>query len=150
MESGDLPALSRLAQRGSGDHWQSLAILTSVGLRPWLLWKLLPNPSWLSAPDEGQAWFIDKLAALIADSRDDHDLLAAAAALRQDKLPSFAKTVLLSELLQAQKSNPTLRKLLSSQDLGKNADGIVAEAERAALSTECPLPARLAGRGTPW
>src|SRR5207249_10079789 len=62
-------------------------------------------------------------------------------------LPSFAKTVLLSELLQAQKSNPTLRKLLSSQDLGKNADGIVAEAERAALSTECPLPARLAAIG---
>src|SRR5439155_21345861 len=62
LEGGQkLAALAQLAEIGGGDRWESLAILTSVGSRPWLFWKMLRNPGWMSTPDEGQAWFSDKL-----------------------------------------------------------------------------------------
>ena len=89
------------------------------------------------------AWFADKLAALVASGADEEDLRESAAALKQDTLSAFGKMVLLSNLVEAQKANPLIRQLLSSEHLDQNAGRIVAEAERVALSSQGPLPARL-------
>src|SRR5205823_96329 len=138
-----LPVLSRLAQAGPVDHWQSLAILSSAGPRPSGLWKTLQKSNWINGQDEERPWFADKLAALVASGADEEDLRESAAVLEQDTLPAFGKMVLLSNLLEAQKANPLIRQLLFSQDLDRNAARIVAQAERVALSPEGPLPARL-------
>src|SRR5205814_6280334 len=52
-------ALARLAQTGAADRWQSLAILTSVGPRPWLFWKAMAEgtPNLVASPSEDQAPF---------------------------------------------------------------------------------------------
>src|SRR5207247_7024567 len=110
-----LTTLSRLALAGAGDRWQSLAILTSVGPRPWRFWKMLTDkePTWFSTPNAEHAWFIDKLATLVAASRKENDLREAAASLAQDKLPLYATMVLLSNLAAVEKSNPLVEKLLA-------------------------------------
>jgi putative membrane-bound dehydrogenase-like protein len=140
-----LPTLARLAQAGDFDRWQALAILSSVGPRPWLLWKIFAeqNPKWLTAQDDRHVWFLDRLAALIVDSRDDDDLRESAAALGQDNLPPIGKMILLGNLAEAQKSNPIVGKLSSSDDFSQRADRISAEAERTALSQESALPIRV-------
>src|SRR5207248_5043756 len=134
-----LAALSRLARTGADDHWSSLAILTGVGPGPWRLWKILVEtyPDWFSAPDAEHAWFIEKLAMLAAASRDENDLRESAVSLAQDKLPLYAKMVLLSSLA-GKLPAPT------SDRAGQNVLGIIAEAERAALAPERPLAVRLA------
>ena len=146
-----LTTLSRLALAGAGDRWQSLAILTSVGPRPWRFWKMLTDkePTWFSTPNAEHAWFIDKLATLVAASRKENDLREAAASLAQDKLPLYAKMVLLSNLAAVEKSNPLVEKLLAPTPEGpsRSTASIVAEAELVALSPESPLPVRLAAIG---
>src|SRR5207244_1645215 len=77
--------LARLAQTGAADYWQSLAILTSVGPRPWLFWKTLAegSPNLIAAPIEEQAPFVEKLAMLSGASRHEGDLSEAAEWLTQ-------------------------------------------------------------------
>jgi len=144
-------ALSGLAQTGSGDHWHSLAILTSVGPHSWRFWKMLAdkNPKWFSAPDAEHAWFIDKLATLVAASRNENDLREAAVSLAQEKLPLYAKMVLLSNLCGVEKSNPFVRELLAPTPEGPSQSTvrIAAQAELVALSSESLLPVRLAAIG---
>src|SRR5438105_1639844 len=146
-----MTALSHLAQTDAGDHWHSLAILTSVGPRPWRFWKMLAdkNPNWFSAPDAERAWFIEKLATLVAASRDENDLRESAASLAQDKSPLYAKMVLLSSLAGVEKSNPLVEKLLAPTPEGpsQSTARIAAQAELVALSPESPLPVRLAAIG---
>jgi putative membrane-bound dehydrogenase-like protein len=141
-----LLALSRLARTGSADHWQSLAILTSVGSHPWSIWKSVAGRdlAWFAEPNQEQAWFVEKLASLVAGSQDEAGLRESAASLGDDQLSFHGKMVLLAELQAAQKSNSLVEELLSSQELGQTADGIVAKAEPTALSPEGPLPTRLA------
>ncbi|PYK97082.1 MAG: hypothetical protein DME19_17520, partial [Verrucomicrobia bacterium] len=146
-----LAVLSGLAQIGAGDRWQSLAILTSIGPRPGLFWKMLADkkPIWFSTPNAEHAWFIDKLATLVAASRNENDLREAAASLAQDKSPLYAKMVLLSSLAGVEKSNPLVEKLLAPTPEGpsQSTARIAAEAELVALSSESPLPVRLAAIG---
>jgi putative membrane-bound dehydrogenase-like protein len=144
-----LTTLARLAQTGSGDHWQTLAILSSAGPRPWLLWRMLARagPHWMTAPDDDRAWFIDRLAALVAGGRDEGDLKDAAATLDEDRLSAFGRMVLLGNLLAAQKSNPVVGKLVAANGLAQSSGRILADAERAALSDEGSLQVRLAAIG---
>ncbi len=62
-----LEALAMMAGRGAGDDWQSLAILTSAGTRPWLLLKELArrNDPWFRAPAAEHFLFLDRLGALV-------------------------------------------------------------------------------------
>src|SRR6266571_4331577 len=85
-------ALTRLAQTGAADRWQSLAILTSVGPRPWLFWKSLDerSPKLMGAPNDTQAAFVENLAMLIGASRHEGDLSEAATWLTQGDEARFA------------------------------------------------------------
>jgi putative heme-binding domain-containing protein len=130
------------------DRWSALALLTSVGSRPWPVWKRLveESPAWFGAPDGAEAWLVEKLAALAVRSRDETDLREALAFTEQDNQPIYARIVLLSTVAEAEKSEPFLRRL-SARDLAdgsKSTAKILAEAQRIALSREGPLPIRLA------
>lgn len=152
-------ALARLAQTGAADRWQSLAILTSVGPRPWLFWKIMAegSPNLIAAPNEEQAQLVDKLAMLVGASRLEGDLSEAAAWLTQRDDALFARFVLLDGL--AEGLNPFLRQLLAksteaSTGQRRTFDELQLEARRAAASGETPQHLRLAairllGKGEP-
>src|SRR6185437_7864343 len=147
-DDAKLPTLARLAQRDVEEHWTVLAVLTSVGSRPWPAWKALveKSPGWFKAPDKAQAWLIEKLAELLAGNRNESDLRAALGLVEEDAHPFYARMVLLSSLAQAENSNPYIRQLLAppSAGAGGSLTGILAEAERIAHSPERVLPVRLA------
>jgi len=71
-----LDALTKIARRDFASRWQQLAVLSSTGPRAWpLLKKLLEaEPSWLSAPTNEQAKFLDQLARLVGASHSEADL----------------------------------------------------------------------------
>src|SRR5207302_7956745 len=146
-----LAALSDRAQTGGGDRGHSLAILASVGPRPWRFGKMLPgkDPIWFSEPDAGHAWLVEKLATPVAASRNENDLRESAASLAQDKSPLYAKLVLWSSLAGAEKSYPFVRELLAPTPEGpsRSTARIAAQAELVALSSESLLPVRLAAIG---
>jgi len=153
--------LARLAQTGAADYWQSLAILTSVGPRPWLFWKKLAeeSPNLIAAPIEEQAPLVEKLAMLSGASRHEGDLSEAAAWLTQRDDALFARVVLLDGLADGAKTNPFLRQLLAksteaSTGQRRTFDILQLEARRATASGEVPQHLRLAairllGKGEP-
>jgi putative membrane-bound dehydrogenase-like protein len=164
---GELPdaeklvGLARLAQTGANDRWLSLAILTSVGPRPWLLWKTLAagNPNMIAAPTAEQSSFEDKLAMLVGASGREADVSEAVAWLTRPDAALFACLVLMDGLVEGAKANPFLRQLLakSNETLTGQRGGIdflQLEARRAAASGDTPQHVRLAairllGKGEP-
>jgi putative heme-binding domain-containing protein len=145
-------ALARLAQRGAAERWLSVAILTSVGPRPWLFWKTLAeeSPNLIAAPSEEQAPMVDKLATLAGASQDEGDLAEATAWLAQRDDALFARFVLLDGLLEG--LNPFLRQRLA-QSTGPSTgrhrifDMLQLEALRVAASVGTPQHLRLAAIG---
>ena len=147
-----LGALARLAQSGAADRWQSLAILTSVGPRPWLFWKTLVerSPNLIATPSEEQAPLVVRLATLVGASRHEGDLSEAAAWLMQHDDALFARFVLLDNL--AEGLNPFHRQLLAqstepSTRQRQAFDALQLEARRAAVSGETLPHLRLAAIG---
>jgi putative membrane-bound dehydrogenase-like protein len=148
-DSENLGALTRLAQSGAADRWQSLAILTSVGPRPWLLWKSLEerSPRLIVAPSDDQAAFVESLARGIGASGHEGDLSAAAAWMTQRDEALFARFVLLNNLVEGARSNPVLRQIAASADLRRTFAETLLAARRAAESAASPEHVRLAAIG---
>jgi putative heme-binding domain-containing protein len=158
-EGDKLGVLARLARTGAADRWQSLALLTSVGPRPWLFWKTLleTNPNLIAAPNAEAAAFVEELAALVGATRNEGDLSEAAAWLTQREDPLFARFALLHGL--AEGANPFLRQLLAKSSEASAGqpqpfDRLQREARRVAASAQAPQHLRLAairllGKGEP-
>jgi putative membrane-bound dehydrogenase-like protein len=152
-------ALAWLARTGAADRWQTLAILTSVGPRPWLFWKTLSGSTLIAAPTADQTPFVDKLAMLIGASAHEADLSEAAAWLTRREDAHFARLVLVDSLAEGAKTNPFLRQLIAkstdaSTDSRPMFDAFQLEARRAATSGAAPqhlrlAAARLLGKGQP-
>ncbi len=80
MESGDAIALlGRLAEGSRLDHWQALAILSSVGSRPAALFVELirsGNPRWETLSSDDDVRFLEALGAVIgASAKEDNRAL---------------------------------------------------------------------------
>ncbi len=75
MESGDAIALlGRLAEGSRLDHWQALAILSSVGSRPAALFVELirsGNPRWETLSSDDDVRFLEALGAVIGASAEE-------------------------------------------------------------------------------
>jgi putative membrane-bound dehydrogenase-like protein len=71
-----LEALSALALKDCTNRWHALAILSSVGARPWLFFTHLTsgNEDWLTGLSDEEAQFVDRLARLIGASQNESDL----------------------------------------------------------------------------
>src|SRR5439155_14619401 len=154
--SEKLGALARLAQTGAADRWQTLAILTSVGPRPWLFWKTLAerSPKLIVAPNDEQAAFVENLAMLVGASRHEGDLNEAAAWLTQRNEAHFARFVLMHSLVEGAKTNPFLRQIVASADLRRTFAELLLAARQAAASAATPQHVRLTaihllGKGEP-
>ena len=73
MESNDATVgiLAALAQHPELDEWQSVAILSSAGARPWLLVERLVNL--LPGPNEAQVSLLERAARMIAGGTNHAD-----------------------------------------------------------------------------
>jgi putative heme-binding domain-containing protein len=116
-----------LTEPGVKDGWQSLAILTCIGRRPWLFWKILNSEvrEWLMEPSEANVQFVDRLGALVGASDRADDRQEAARWLTDSNKPLFIRLALLNALAEKQ----------SSEDLRL-------EAKNAAASADMAIPVR--------
>ena len=146
-----LPALARLIQTGVTNHWQSLAVLTSVGYRAWIFWQGLSErmPAWFDQPNHQQVWFMEKLAALVGAASDPGELREAVNWLKRPRDRLFGSFVLLDALADAATTNPFLRELLAQASVASAREGVRPidlhrDAARYAASPNSALLLRLA------
>ena len=147
-----LAALAHLTRSAVADPWQSLAILSSVGNRPWLLLKQLMDPRWLDAPGADQAQFLDQLAALVGASGNQTDLAELLTLVtRRTRDPSVsAHLALLAGLADGlAQSNQSLRELMRQppaflHDVVRSLDGLIQQAAILAASDQATRRSRLA------
>src|SRR5689334_4619217 len=146
-EDAKLPALAHLAQRDAEEPWTALAVLTGVGSRPWLFWRMLggQNPNWLNDPDQTQAVFLDKLAGLVGNAQNEGDWREAIKWFDQTNHPLFGRLVLFNGLAESARSVPPLRNLLDEQFIGRGGvNELGHQAYRVATDQSASLPARVA------
>jgi putative membrane-bound dehydrogenase-like protein len=155
MDGDDkLEALTRLAQAAAADPWQSAAILTAVGPRPWLFLRRLleGNPRWLSAPGVEEARFVDRVAALIGAGPEEPDLAECLTlAMQATSNPAVsAHLAILAGLADglAQSGRP-LRELMRQppavlENPLRSLNLSIQQAEEIAASDRAAEPARLA------
>jgi putative heme-binding domain-containing protein len=113
-----LPSLVRLAQRDFADRWQTLALLSSLGPRPWPFLKRLVRrePGWLAAPTVEQAGFLDQVARLVGSDHTEAELGECLVLLTQPAPapPAAGRLALLAGLADGlARSRQPLRDLIS-------------------------------------
>jgi putative heme-binding domain-containing protein len=149
----NLAALAQLTRSAVADPWQSLAILSSVGDRPWPLLKRLfeQDPHWLDAPGADEAQFLDRMAALVGASGNQSDLAELLTVMtRTTRDPSVsAHLALLAGLADGlAQSNQSLRGLVrqppgSLQAGVRSLNELIQQAANLAVSDEATRRARL-------
>lgn len=71
-----------LARQGVGDRWQSLAVLSSLRMRPWHFFQLIgahgpvlvENKPWLTLPGDAAAFFVERCGKMIGAERNEEHL----------------------------------------------------------------------------
>jgi len=76
-DDGKMRALAVLAEQDATNRWHALAILSSVGPRPWLFFTNLiaKDDRQLASADDGESQFINRLAMLIGASQRESDVI---------------------------------------------------------------------------
>jgi len=146
-----LQALARLTEPGVKDRWQSLAILSALGSRPWNFWRGLSNthPDWLREPTEAEGEFLDTLASIVCGRIEPHDSMGLFSWLVMNRDKPFGRLTFFCRLADAAKSNPVLRQVLDSalaQAAPPNisAGDLPDQAQAIAAAPDSPLPLKLA------
>jgi putative membrane-bound dehydrogenase-like protein len=125
---GKLPVLAHLTDSGVKDAWQSLAILTSVGHRPWLFWKILTSElhERLKEPSETNVQFVDRLGGLVGASESAEDPQEAVRWLIGSNQPLYVRLALFDALAEK-----------------KSSDELQMKARTAAAAADVAIPVRL-------
>lgn len=147
----ELSILSRLTETGIEDRWQSLAILSALGSRPWDFWRGLSNthPDWLREPTEAEAEFLDTLASIVSGRIEPHDSMGLFSWLVMNRDKPFGRLTLFCRLADVAKSNSVLRQVLDSAlapaaPPNVSAGDLPDQAQAIAAAPDSPPPLKLA------